>query len=401
LAILVKRFPRLSETFVLNEFLELRRQGVPVRLFALSDPHEAHVQPEAEQLRPEVGYLGDGPRWRRLRAAAATAGRHPQGSGRALVFALRRRSRATWRHLYEALVLVDHLDREGIGHLHAHFAHSPSAVADLAHRVSGVPYSFTTHAKDLYTTRRDYVAARGRTARFVVTCTEANGTYLHEEIGLDRDRVLVCRHGVDLDLFRSVPRQPVAGRILSVGRLVPKKGFDTLLRACGLLAGRTTSFECVIVGDGPEREKLEALVRELGITQWVRLEHGRPQPDLLGEYARAEIFALSPRVMPDGDRDGLPNVLLEAMAAGVPVVATAVSAVPELVVDGVTGRLSPPDDAHRLADALQQLLDDPTERRRLARAGQAHVSTEFDLARCVRPLAAHFRDCLGQAELVG
>lgn len=402
LAIVVKRFPRLSETFVLNEFLELRRQGVPVRLFALADPHEPHVQPDAEELRPEVTYLQGGPPWRRAWAAAAAVSHHPDGVGRALAFGLRRRSRATWRHLFEALVLVDHLDREGVGHLHAHFAHSPSAVADLAHRVSGVSYSFTAHAKDLYTTPSAYVAARGLKARFVVTCTEANGTYLHEAVGLERDKVFVCRHGVDLDRFIGVPRRPLPGRILSVGRLVPKKGFDNLIRACAVLAERGTRFECVIVGDGPERERLQALAQELGVGASVHLEHGRPQPALLAEYGRAEVFALCPTVMTNGDRDGLPNVLLEAMAAGVPVVATKVSAVPELVVDGVTGRLVPPEDPRRFADALQQLLDDPVAGQLLATAGRAYVTANFDLAQCVRPLAARFQDCLTHAgELVG
>src|SRR5207248_8023423 len=173
-AVVVKRFPRLSETFVLNEFLELRRQGVPVRLFALLDPRESHVQPAAAALVPEVGYLGEGPRRARWVQATRAARRHPRGAAIAIAFALERRSRATWRHLAEALVLVDQMDRDNLVHVHAHFAHSPSAVAHLAHLVSGRPYSFTAHAKDLYTTPPSRVAARGRAAQFVATCTAAN-----------------------------------------------------------------------------------------------------------------------------------------------------------------------------------------------------------------------------------
>lgn len=395
LAVLVKRFPRLSETFVLNEFLELRRQGVRARLFAVMDPHEPHVQPESEQLRPEVIYLREG-RWRELAPTiVATACRHPRGTLRAIGLALRRRSRATLRHLGEALVLVDHLDREHLTHLHAHFAHGPAAIAHLAHLISGVPYSFTAHAKDLYTTPKEYVTLRSGAAEFVVTCTEANGTYLREVVGADPAKVVVSHHGVDLGRFEAAVHRPVPGRILSVGRLVPKKGFDTLIRACRILADRGADFECVIVGDGPCRDDVEKLVRSLGLEALVRIEHARPQPALVAEYEAAALFALPCVVLEDGDRDGIPNVILEAMAVGVPVVASAVSGIPEVVTDGDTGRLVPPGDRIALADALEAVLGDPQLSARLGAAGQRHAALSFDLTTAVRPLAEAFSARLG------
>jgi glycosyltransferase involved in cell wall biosynthesis len=388
IAFLVKRFPRLSETFVLNELLELRRQGVAVRLFALMDPVESHVQPEADQLRPEVTYLrGSSRRWSVIVGSAL---RHPLGTARVLRFALGRRSAATWRHVGEALVLAGELDRQDLGHVHAHFAHSPAAVAHLAHLLTGVSYSFTAHAKDLYTTKPSYIKARSEAASFVVTCTEANRRYLVEVVGADPSKVIVCRHGIDLERFLLIRRVPAEGRILSVGRLVPKKGFDVLVRACAELAQMGARFECVICGDGPLRGELEALVRSLGLSRHVHLTQARPQPDLLREYERAEVFALAPTVMENGDRDGLPNVILEAMAAGVPVVATSTSAIPELLSDGSTGRLVPPQDPVALAHALSSLLSDPQERRRLGETGRAHVAAHFGLEDCVSPLADLF-----------
>src|SRR5205814_9766248 len=153
--------------------------------------------------------------------------------------AWRRGNARAWRRLREAVVLADALDEGGDDrtaappvHLHAHFAHAPAASAYVAHLITSVPFSFTAHAKDLYTTRIEHLTERARAAEFVITCTEANGRYLAEVVGVDRSRLLVCRHGVDLDRFSGMTRRPVPGRILSVGRLVPKKGFDVLIEAC-------------------------------------------------------------------------------------------------------------------------------------------------------------------------
>jgi glycosyltransferase involved in cell wall biosynthesis len=394
LAVLVKRFPRLSETFVLNEFLELRRQGVRVRLFAILDPQEPQAQPEAATLRGEVVYLRARPWWALVSVMVGVIRRHPAGALRALRLALARRSRATWRHLGEALVLVDHLDRENLVHLHAHFAHGPAAIAHLAHLVCDVPYSFTAHAKDLYTTPTSYVALRSDAARFVVTCTAANAGYLRDVVGADASKVVVCRHGVDLERFRTVARSPQPGRILSVGRLVPKKGFDTLIRACAVLASRGVEFQCAIVGDGPLRHELVGLIRSLDLEDRVRIEPARPQPALVREYEQAAVFALPCVVLDDGDRDGIPNVILEAMAAGVPVAATAVSGIPEVVVDGETGRLVAPGDASALAEVLVSLLDDTKESTRLATSARRHAALAFDLCSAVGPLVDAFSACL-------
>jgi glycosyltransferase involved in cell wall biosynthesis len=311
---------------------------------------------------------------------------------RTLPLVVRRPSRARFRHIGQALVLVRRLERLPGVHLHAHFAHPPAAVAYWAHLIAGVPFSFTAHARDLYMTPRAQLARRCRAAAFVVTCTAANARYLKEVVGTDSAKVLVCRHGVDLTRFGAVEHRPAPGQVLSVGRLVPKKGFDTLIRACGLLQQRGVAFQCRIIGSGPLTEELARLIDRLDLGARVELTRARPQPELVHEYAGAEVFAMACTISPDGDRDGIPNVILEAMAVGVPVVATAISGIPEVVRDGETGRLIASGDPIAMADALEWLLGHPEDRARLGATARATVAREVELSTSVRPLMTRFVD---------
>jgi glycosyltransferase involved in cell wall biosynthesis len=386
--VLVKRFPRLSETFILNEFLELRRHGLPVELFAIMDPHEQSSQPEALALVPEVTYLQTGRLWGELPAALRTARRYPWGTLRAAGWALTRHTIAAARNLLHALVLLDRLADGPPAHLHAHFLHNPAALAFIAEKVSGQPYSLAGHAKDIYTTLPENQRMRVGRARWVSTCTEANREYLTKEVGAAPEQIHVNRHGIDLARFTVPARTPRPGRIMSVGRLVPKKGFDVLIRACGELNRRGIPFELVVLGGGGLHDELIALGDAQGIGDRVSLLGSRPQRDVVEQLAAAEIFALSPVILPDGDRDGIPNVLLEAMAAGVPVVATTVSGIPEVITDGETGRLVPQRRPDLLADALAQLLTDPAMRARLGEAGQHHVQEHASWTSAITPLVA-------------
>ena len=315
IAFLLKRFPRLSETFVLNEILELRRQGIPLKLFSLLDPGELKTQPEAERMRAEVLYLRTTaglPGWILLVPDLLWAlFRFPAGFLRSIGFALTRRSLATTRHLTEAARLVRWMRRANVVHLHAHFAHGPAAVADLASRISGIPFSFTAHAKDLYTTPVENIVTRVRSAAFVVTCTERNGVYLTGLVTPEMAaKIHVIPHGVDGDRFGSVSRAPVRGRIVSIGRLIPKKGFSLLLDSLKILSRSGVDFDCRIFGDGPLREQLRERVNALNLTDRVWFSGARSQNELLDELGEAEVFVLSPVVMENGDRDGIPNVFL-------------------------------------------------------------------------------------------
>jgi glycosyltransferase involved in cell wall biosynthesis len=275
-----------------------------------------------------------------------------------------------------------------VTHLHAHFAHSPAAVAYLASVAGGPSFSFTAHAKDLYTTLPRNIRIRARAARFVLTCTEANGRHLRELLENDVSvPVHVVHHGTDLERFSPARRRPEPGLIVSVGRLVPKKGFSVLVDAMGNAAGGGLDFRCEVYGGGPMRAELEARVHRLGLEKRLSFHGARPLDDIVAAYTRAMVFVLAPAVLDNGDRDGIPNVLVEAMAAGVPVVSTRVSGIPELIDDGENGLLVEPSDANALAAAIRRVLENPRLAARLASAGRRKVEREFDVVANSRRIA--------------
>jgi glycosyltransferase involved in cell wall biosynthesis len=295
------------------------------------------------------------------------------------------------RQLVDAMVLVDRLAADGIAHLHAHFLHTPAAIAFIAKKISGQRYSLSGHAKDIYTSRPQSLRLRCSGAEFVTTCTAANERHLVHEVGLRASHVHLCRHGVDVERFSAATGPRRRGRIVSVGRLVPKKGHDVLIRACGELGRRGIDFDLRIVGAGPLRDELLAIARDEGIAGRLELTGALSQDEVIRELGRAELFALSPSVMPDGDRDGIPNVLMEAMAAGVPVVASAVSGIPELLIDRVNARLVDPGRPDLLADVLGELLSDGEQRVRLSDAGREFATRECSWSHAIVPLEALIR----------
>jgi glycosyltransferase involved in cell wall biosynthesis len=385
-AYLVKRFPRLSETFVLNEFLEVRRLGVEVALFALMDPGEQVVHPAARELASEVHYLNLAgrpwySRWRLLRGAAAHVATHPRGLLRMLWALLTvHRSMPSVRHAVEGAWLARELRQMGVRHLHAHFAHSPAAVAYMARLSGGPPFSFTAHAKDLYTTLPRNLVIRTKAARFVLTCTHFNGRFLGDLLRGVPTPIQVVHHGTDLRRFNSTRSKAEPGLIVSVGRLVPKKGYPVLIEALRVMAADSIVFSCEIYGGGPMREELDAMAHAAGLEARVAFHGARPQDQIAAAYARASVFAIAPIVISDGDRDGIPNVLVEAMAMRVPVVSTRISGIPELIDDGMNGLLVKPGNATALARAITRVLLDPRLASRLGAAGRHKVEREFDLA---------------------
>ncbi len=402
IAYLLKRFPRLSETFVLNEILELRRQGMDVMVYALMDPAEGRAHPEALALSPEVVYLHSPNRrvrswWRLVDGSARQAASRPRNALRvAWTLLSAYRSSISFRHAIEGLWLAQDLSRRGVTHLHAHFAHSPAAVAHFARLGGGPAFSFTAHAKDLFTTEPADLRRQARAAEFVVTCTGYNARYLRTVLERDITTPLhVAHHGVDLDLFNPAERRPQPGLVLSVGRLVPKKGLPVLLAAIGMLLDAGISCRLEVYGGGPEKEALRLQARSGGYESRVILRGARVHPEIVAAYREAAVFALTPVVNADGDRDGIPNVLIEAMASGVPVVSSAVSGIPELITDGVDGFLVPPGDPEALAAALKRLLGDPSLARRIGEAGRRTAEARFGLRESVARLRWLFASAHG------
>lgn len=412
-AYVLKGYPRISEIFIASEIYRLEQLGLVMRLFVLKPADETTTHPVVERIRatphylPAVTSLSATPffRWlpQNIRPFLGSLGRvarrRPLGLLRALGHATAqsvraRKERFGWprklyaKELLHAVALADGvLADPGIRHLHAHFAHGATTVTWFASTITGVPFSFTGHAKDIYAPSLNpagLLRRKLRAARFAVTCTETNRTHLLGIApGADVRRVY---HGLNADFTRLLAAQSPNGdrpsnelRLLGVGRLVHKKGFDTLVAACGVLAERGVPFRTTIVGPDDEAGPgLRAQVAELGLGDRVQILGQMSQAELFDEYRHASAFCLPCRVMDDGDRDGIPNVLAEAMACGVPVVTTPISGIPELIVDGVNGLLVPTDSPGALADALTRLRDDPPLVAELSRAGRATVLREFD-----------------------
>jgi len=280
------------------------------------------------------------------------------------------------------------LQNDGVGHLHTHFISTPADIAELAVRLAGLPFSISAHAKDIYLSPPAELRRKLRAARFTVTCTEFNRQTLASIA--PQARVYRMYHGVDHALFHPDQRAPAptVPRILSVGRLRRKKGLDTLIDACGVLRARGQNVSCEIVGYGEEQERLAAHIQRKGLAKYVHLAGKLSREQVIERYAHAAVYVQPSRVAADGDRDGIPNVLLEAMAMGLPVVASRVSGIPELVADGHNGLLVEPDDPVALAEAITQLLEEPELCADLGRRARRTVIDSFDNDRNLRQLCA-------------
>jgi glycosyltransferase involved in cell wall biosynthesis len=384
LAVVVNGFPRLSETFVLQELLEFERQGARLHLFAIRRPDELVQLEGVEGLQAEVEYLPDfapeapEPALRlRLRVAHASLCLNaPRRYLNALgeIGASPDFSRLALRR---GVLLAHRLLQLGSPPVYVHWAHKPATLARFAARLVGVPYGLSAHAKDIWLTPLPELARKVRDAQVVLTCTSSGHAHLRGLAG-GRTPVELVYHGVDLRALApsdATVQDPV---ILSVGRLVEKKGYPTLLRAVATLRDRGLEFELRLVGEGPEWAALQRLVHELGLGERVSFLGPLTESEVRAQYAQAQVFALACQELTSGDRDGIPNVILEAMACGLPVASTTSPGVAEAVGDEDCGLLVPQWDAEALAAVLARLLVDRGLRQRLGMRGRARAAERFD-----------------------
>jgi len=388
----VSAWPRLSETFILNEVISVERLGVRLRIFTMKQTEDKVANSKASEVHAPVTCLSTKHNFQAIgRSSVRLFLGQPIRFCQTALRALRYRQKGVFRCFFQATYLADLVVRESLTHLHAHFAHDPTLVTMFAHHLTGVPYSFTAHAKDLYVkTSPELLRAEAQTAGAVVTCTEYNRRYIATQIESASNGKLHCiYHGLDLSQFKFCSpsaRDAQPPVILSVARLVEKKGLGDLILAAYLLRKRGRCFRVEIVGDGPLRQSLEAQVGQLGLNDQVNFLGSLPHERLCRLYQRVCLFALPCVVAANGDRDGIPNVLLEAMASGVPVVSTPVSGIPEVICSEVEGLLVPPNSPARLADALNRLLESPQLREQLALAARAKIETCFSIEKNSRQL---------------
>ncbi len=391
-------FPKASETFVFREVCELRKLGMAVEVVTLYGPLNKDLDAAMTDYAGPVTRLGLKKAPEMLRDLLWWLRRRPRTSLRCLASMFRRWR--SWETAGEALISIfcgfsfaRMFLARGIEHIHADWANGPATAAWTASRLSGLPFSFTGRAGDIFPPdgalrekARDCCAIRTDVAR--------NVPYLVEQAQVAADKVQLIHAALALDVDQSAAPQLVPPyTLLAVGRFVPKKGYDVLLKALNLLRKQGIDATLTLAGSGPEERRLKKLCQELALTDAVRFPGFAPHnavPDLLRQ---ADCFVMSSRVSPTGDRDGIPNVILEAMAHGLPVVGTDVSGIGEVVQDNVTGVLAAADDPQALAQGIAKLLQDKERALALARAGQQLVQERFDPQARARDLAELYARC--------
>ncbi len=397
IVVVLKGYPRLSETFIAQELLGLERAGFELALVALRRPTDKKRHPVHDEIRAPVHYLPEYLHQEPFRLALASfLCLFKFGFWRSLPAFFsdlwRDRTRNRVRRFGQAMVLAAEWPKGG-GWLHAHFIHTPASVARYASMMKGIGWTCSAHAKDIWTSPEWELAGKLASTRWTVTCTQTGFEQLRHLAG-GKPHVHLSYHGLDLTRFGefddirppfdgSRPEAPVT--IMSVGRAVEKKGFDILLRALSLLPG-DLNWHFEHIGGGEQLNKLQALAAELGIAKKVVWHGSMSQTEVLQHYRGADIFALACRITADGDRDGLPNVLVEASSQALACISTDVSGVPELLVDGENGFIVPPEDPQALAHALEKTIRDPALRQRLGKAAERTVRGSFDHQTSIRQL---------------
>ncbi len=362
--VLLKGYPRLSETFIAQELLGLERAGLDLVLVSMRRPTDKKRHPVHDEIQAPVVYLPEylhEEPWRVAKAVLAALAR--PGFWRAFCKFLpdlaHDFTRNRFRRFGQALVLAKEWPH-GAEWLHAHFIHTPASVAAYASLITGVPWTCSAHAKDIWTSPDWELRGKLAQVRWAVTCTHSGYEHL-QSLAVDPSRVHLSYHGLDLDRFGtfhgqrsqadgSDPANPAV--ILSIGRAVEKKGYDTLLKALALLPS-DLAWRFEHIGGGDKLPELEALANDLGIAGRIIWKGALAQREVLEHYRRADLFALACRIADDGDRDGLPNVLVEASSQGLPCISTNISGIPELIVSGTNGLLVEQDQPEAFARALE------------------------------------------------
>lgn len=379
-AYIVKRYPRYSETFIVNEIIAHEAAGLEIEIFSLRPTSDERFQDAISRVRARVTYIPSGggksaELWSGLQAAAEML---PGFWGK---LELARGEDA--RDVSQAVALALEARRRGISHLHAHFATVSTTVTRLASLFADLPYTFTAHAKDIFhdSVQSDDLERKLADASTVITVSEFNLDFLRANFGSVSPRIERIYNGLPLERF---PYEDPGGRpprIVAVGRLIEKKGFADLIDACALLAERGTRFSCCIIGAGDLEAELGRRIQKIGLDSRVELVGPQPLSEVIAQVRSAALLAAPCVVGSDGNRDGMPTVLLEAMALGTPCISTDVTGIPELLRHGETGLIVPQHDPHALAGEIERLLTTPALRCELAARARRLIEEEFDILR--------------------
>ncbi len=394
---LLRAYPRFSQTFIVNEILELERQGVAIRIGSLRRPTEGMFHESVSRVQARCDYLPDTLIGNGSKAAAANWDRLKSAT-RGYMSGLRdvlRFGDVSFFDLIQAALVCRWARKHKLDHLHVHFGTSEATVAWLARRMGGPSYSLTLHAFDIFrdNVNRRLLAQKINGSRFTVTVCESNRRFMVEHLpGVQADKIRVNYNGIDLDRFSADdrPREPLS--IFAVGRLIEKKGFAHLVRAVGLLRDSGLDVRCRIAGDGPEEAPLRAEIARLDLAAHVKLVGPLRQDDVREQMRRSACVVLPCVQAKDGNVDALPTVLLESMACQCPTISTRISGVPEIIEHGRSGLLVEPQDDAGLAEAIRAALTDESLARRLAEGGRRRAEERFDGRRAAATMRAWLLD---------
>ena len=399
----LKGYPRLSETFIAQEILALEKRGLEILIYSLRHPTDKAIHDLNKQISAPVSYL---PEYlyqepKRVFRAWASVRRLPGY----------KKARDVWqrdlvrdptpnriRRFGQAMVLAAEAP-DAVRQMHAHFIHTPGSVTRYAALIRELPWSVSAHAKDIWTLPDWELSEKIRDCKWAVTCTAVNSRHMSDFS--DRDNVSLVYHGLDFDRFPVTERsysELEAGssvQILSVGRAVVKKGYDQLLIALAAIP-ETHDWKFIHIGGGPLLDKLKAQASELGISGRIEWRGAQAQHEVIKACQNADIFVLASLIAEDGDRDGLPNVLMEAQSLGLPCISTTVSAIPELITDQVSGLLVPPSSPLDMADALIKLCERSDLRKQYGETGMKNVRSNFKMDSGINLLMTKFTEELAQ-----
>ena len=390
LAYLFERFPSFTQTFCYREIAALEGRGVTPAIFAVRRPGNEPPQDWDLAITREIQYLPADDQLVREVDRALRKGKLPETAVREITAWGRK---TDFLRLYQAAYLGPRLEALGVRHLHAHFAGLAARTAWWIERFFGIGFSFTAHANDIFAPKPFEIslAKLFQSARAVVTVSDFGVRFLREKFPGQASKIHRVYNGIDLNRFHQADLGLEPAAIISVGRLIEKKGFADLIEACRLLRAQGKAFRCDVIGEGPLEAELRAQIDASGLTDFVTLPGPLPQREVIERLARSTVFALPCATETGGGMDNLPTVLMEAMAAGLPVVSTSLGGVPEMVVDGVTGLLVPEHAPSALADALARVLSDRVFAHSLGEAGRQRAAERFSIEKNVQLLRGLFQ----------
>jgi len=376
----LKKYPRYSETFIVNEILAHEDAGLEIEIFSLTPSDDSHYQDIVGDVKAPVHYLsGDNLKAKGFWGLLNETEEVLPGVFQKLKF-LRQEK---FRYLYQGLELAKIVKLQKIEHLHSHFASSATNVARISSHFSNVPFSFTAHAKDIFHENTDFrdLQTKLRDASAVVTVSDYNFNYLHRTFGSYANSVRRIYNGMDLKKLSYRKPENRKPNIITIGRLIEKKGLDVLIDACAILAKKDLEFNCSIIGKGDLEPQLQAQINENQLQDKVKLAGAIPRREVIESFYNAAVFAAPAIIAQDGNRDGLPTTLLESMALGTPCVATDVTGIPEIITDKVTGLSVEQNDPVGLANALEKLLHNPSLGVSLSENAHKLIELKFDISK--------------------